>query len=74
MLKSDLPGVAEQTAEDLALDELESNMSVDEDAVPARKVVINNRVSPEILSLTMAIEGLTQCPLIFGLDRFEALR
>lgn len=34
-----------QTADDLALDELESNLSVDEDAVPARKVTINNRVS-----------------------------
>ena len=37
--------IEEQTADDLALDEVESNYSVDEDAVPARKVIINNRVS-----------------------------
>jgi hypothetical protein len=38
----------------LALDEVESNFSVDEDAVPARKVIINNQVSqPHRCSFSM---------------------
>jgi len=45
VLKSTVAPVQEQTADDLALDEVESNFSVDEDAVPARKVIINNQVS-----------------------------
>jgi hypothetical protein len=44
VLKSTPAPIQEQTADDLALDEVESNFSIDEDAVPARKVVVNNKV------------------------------
>ncbi|KAG7532168.1 hypothetical protein FFLO_03796 [Filobasidium floriforme] len=44
-LKTTTAQIEEQTADDLALDEVESNYSVDEDAVPARKVVVNNRAA-----------------------------
>lgn len=53
--------IEEQTADDLALDEVESNYSVDEDAVPARKVVVNNRVSTPGVSAGLIREKTLIC-------------
>jgi rRNA-processing protein EBP2 len=41
--------IAEADADALAVDELGSDVSVDEDAVPARKVTANNTEWPEHL-------------------------
>jgi len=52
--------IEEQTADDLALDEVESNYSVDEDAVPARKVVVNNRVCPAVSPQAVSLISKTK--------------
>ncbi len=49
--------------QDIALDDLESDLSVDEDAVPVRKVTINNRVSLETLQMIRE-ENFTDEPLL----------
>jgi rRNA-processing protein EBP2 len=42
--------IAEADADALAVDELGSDVSVDEDAVPARKVTANNKPAMRILT------------------------